>query len=263
MALVSPDVAARWVQRPKVFRVIVWLASVLLTSLTGPFDTYTMLTFWERAFYWGAVIGVAMISGLAIQALTLWATGDPPGVLRADLIASAALSLSFGPLLWAFNLWGMGGDVASPLLFIEHVLVVWVVCMLGIAFQHYMRHRSVAAADVQATHPIDNPATSPFLRRLSPELGDEVLRVSADDHYLLVVTTLGEERILMRFRDALEELADLPGHQIHRSHWVAAHIIVRVRQDGRRYLADLSDGKAMPVSRAYLETLREAGFPET
>jgi hypothetical protein len=88
----------------------------------------------------------------------------------------------------------------------------------------------------------------------------DLLRVSADDHYLHVHTEAAEARVFMRFRDALLELAHLPGFQIHRSHWVAAHAVLRVRAEGRRFVMDLCDGTVLPVSQSYLEPLRIAGL---
>jgi hypothetical protein len=98
-----------------------------------------------------------------------------------------------------------------------------------------------------------------FLRRLDPALGHEVVSVSADDHYLLVQTECGEGRVLMRFRDALDELAELEGLQIHRSHWVAEGAVARVIQRGRRHMAVLQCGAELPVSQSYLPDLRRTG----
>jgi DNA-binding LytR/AlgR family response regulator len=64
----------------------------------------------------------------------------------------------------------------------------------------------------------------------------------------------------MRFRDALAQLDDMPGYRIHRSHWVAAPWLKRVRSEGRRYVAELNCGTELPVSRAYLDDLRRDGY---
>ena len=43
-----------------------------------------------------------------------------------------------------------------------------------------------------------------------------------EDHYVRVFTDAGESLILLRLSDAMAEVRDVPGLQIHRSHWVAA-----------------------------------------
>ncbi len=54
-----------------------------------------------------------------------------------------------------------------------------------------------------------------------PENRGPILRLSAEDHYTMTVTSRGRELILIRFSDALSELAETEGTQIHRSHWIA------------------------------------------
>jgi DNA-binding LytR/AlgR family response regulator len=44
--------------------------------------------------------------------------------------------------------------------------------------------------------------------------------IEADDHYLRMHAPCGSARVLMRFRDALDEVSHLPGLRVHRSHWV-------------------------------------------
>lgn len=244
-------------RRPTVFKFLIWAAAAGLTALTGPFDTYDTMELWERLVYWAAVIGVGMIMAEGLQILVRRVTGETETSMSAEVLTSIALAFTFGPLLWWVNLLLIGEVEAPVALLLQHILVVLLVSKIGIAVRLYVRGRP------EAIEPPAHPTLEPsqlFLRRLDPELGECLLRVSADDHYLLVITAEGEGRVLMRFRDALEELAHLPGYQIHRSHWVAREALVRVRQDGRRYLADLSDGKVLPVSSAYVERLREDGF---
>ena len=65
------------------------------------------------------------------------------------------------------------------------------------------------------------------------------------------MTSRGRELILIRFSDALSELGDTVGTQIHRSHWVArAAFETLVTKDGK-LLARLKDGTELPVSRSF------------
>ncbi|MEL6584928.1 MAG: LytTR family DNA-binding domain-containing protein [Pseudomonadota bacterium] len=104
------------------------------------------------------------------------------------------------------------------------------------------------------------PVTARIWKRVPPKLGRDLVRLSVQDHYVEVHTTLGMELVLMRFSDAMAELEGIAGHQTHRSHWVAdAAIAESVRRDGRVFLR-LRDGTDIPVSRSFQPALREMGL---
>jgi DNA-binding LytR/AlgR family response regulator len=100
-----------------------------------------------------------------------------------------------------------------------------------------------------------------FLGRLPVKLaGAELWAVEAEDHYLRLHTSQGQDLILMRLGDAITELEGIEGARTHRSWWVARAAVRRVeREDGRARLV-LADGAEAPVSRAYVKTLRAAGW---
>jgi DNA-binding LytR/AlgR family response regulator len=87
-----------------------------------------------------------------------------------------------------------------------------------------------------------------------------MVSLSAEDHYVRVVTDHGNALIRYRFSDALSEVRGLPGIQVHRSHWVAVRAIERVRSSGKTYCLVLKDGSEFPVSRTNVGVLREAGL---
>lgn len=95
-----------------------------------------------------------------------------------------------------------------------------------------------------------------FLRRLPPELGRELVSLSMQDHYIRVTTRRGSTLVLMRFADAMGELADYPGAQIHRSHWVAADSAGKIVRRGARLELALSDGARLPVSKSFAAAAR-------
>ena len=100
-----------------------------------------------------------------------------------------------------------------------------------------------------------------FLERLPPKLrGAEIWAVEAEDHYLRLHTSKGQDLILMRLADAIAELQGIEGAQVHRSWWVARSAITEaVRGDGRATLT-LKDGAEVPVSRTRARLLRERGW---
>jgi hypothetical protein len=112
------------------------------------------------------------------------------------------------------------------------------------------------------THAAPPSAPPPkFLARLPAKLqGGELYAVEAEDHYLRLHTSLGQDLILLRLADAIAELEGLEGAQTHRSWWVAKAAISAVeRGDGRATLT-LKDGAEVPVSRGFARQLRAAGW---
>ena len=112
------------------------------------------------------------------------------------------------------------------------------------------------------THAAPAGAPAPrFLDRLPPRLrGAAIHAVEAQDHYLRLHTSRGQDLILMRLSDAVAELEGIEGAQTHRSWWVAKGAVEDARRtDGRAVLTLTGDVEA-PVSRAYAKALREAGW---
>jgi hypothetical protein len=106
-----------------------------------------------------------------------------------------------------------------------------------------------------------NPAPPKFLERLPLKLrGAEVWAVEAEDHYLRLHTSKGQDLILMRLADAVDELDGIEGAQVHRSWWVARDAIVDARRGDGRATLTLKDGSEVPVSRTYAGLLRERNW---
>ena len=112
------------------------------------------------------------------------------------------------------------------------------------------------------THAAPTGASPPrFLERLPAKLrGAELYAVEAEDHYLRLHTSRGQDLILMRLSDAVAELEGIEGAQTHRSWWVAKSAVEDARRGDGRATLKLKGGIEAPVSRAYAKALREAGW---
>ena len=115
--------------------------------------------------------------------------------------------------------------------------------------------------------PVETHAAAPdaappaFLDRLPPKLrGAQVFAVQAEDHYLRLHTSKGQDLILMRLADAVAELEGLEGAQVHRSWWVAKDAIADAERGNGRATLTLTNGAVAPVSRTYARALRAAGW---
>lgn len=96
-----------------------------------------------------------------------------------------------------------------------------------------------------------------FLKRIPARLGQNLLHLHMQDHYLEVHTDRGSDLLLMRFRDALHEIEDLDGTQVHRSHWVARAALERIGRRNGRIVLHLVNGSVVPVSRTFTADLRD------
>lgn len=124
------------------------------------------------------------------------------------------------------------------------------------------RDRAGTDEDLGQVMPAPDGAPAPravptFVERLSGELGHDVISLQAQDHYLRVTTPRGSALILYRFSDALKELDASSGIRAHRSYWVARSAVTRLVARGGRHFLLLANGDRVPVSRTYLEQVRQ------
>ena len=144
----------------------------------------------------------------------------------------------------------------APQLIVEIAQAVFLTSTMLTGIAMFLRTRTLPQ-----THAIPDGPPAKFLERLPAKLkGAELYAVEAEDHYLRLHTSLGQDLILMRLSDAISELEGLEGAQTHRSWWVAKDAVQDVeRADGRATLT-LKDGAEVPVSRGFARELRAAGW---
>lgn len=246
-----------------IYRLSGWVLLSFLLAVAAPYGDAMQLDFFGRLGYWASVNAMAILMAVAVRRFVLRRFSQET---LAVLIAIAVLqALTLGPSIWVVNNYAFGFDVAGPVWLAELVMVVLLVALCVALIRYEIgRVRAFAAAE-QGSVPLpelDEGHRPAFMDQPYPPLPGEVLLVSAADHYLDVMTTQAQGRVLLRFRDALTELEAVPGFRIHRSHWVAAQELIRVRPEGRRHVAELRSGKTLPVSDAYVDELRLAGLVE-
>lgn len=96
--------------------------------------------------------------------------------------------------------------------------------------------------------PAATAADEGLLDRLPFAVGRQLVSISADLHYLLVVTRRGRATLLGSLTEAERELGEC-GVRIHRSHWVALDAVRRLRRSAQGWRCELVDGRSLPVSR--------------
>ncbi len=99
-----------------------------------------------------------------------------------------------------------------------------------------------------------------FLQRSAVASANEVLALQAEEHYVRVFSADGSELIHCRFRDAVEDMPDGLGLQVHRSWWVADSAVRSASRGSRRWQLTLDSEVTVPVSDSYVAVVREKGW---
>lgn len=207
------------------------------------------LGFWIGMMFAGTAIGhginaVAMRVDLYERQPWLWAG-------LTALLITPPLTL----VVWFFSGWMLRQGL-RPELILANVPAVLLIstAMTSLTVLSQKRPVETHAAPADAAPPV-------FLDRLPAKLrGAEVYAVQAEDHYLRLHTSKGQDLILMRLADAVAELEGLEGAQVHRSWWVAKDAIAEAERGNGRATLTLTNGAVAPVSRTYARALRAAGW---
>ena len=99
-----------------------------------------------------------------------------------------------------------------------------------------------------------------LMQRLPWEKRGPLVSLSAEDHDMRVTTAYGTKLLLIRLSDAIKEVGDTRGIQIHRSHWVALDQIQKVERSGDCGKVTMKDESSCPISRKYMPDVRAAGM---
>ncbi len=107
----------------------------------------------------------------------------------------------------------------------------------------------VTETDNGANHQLVYQAA--FMKKLSSSVKEEPQLLQAQEHYLKVTTILGSELILYKLSQAISEIPDDYGIQIHRSYWVAKKNICGWELVDNGVKVILHHGGSAPVSRRF------------
>ena len=273
-----------WQEKPLLRHFLIALGLGFLLALFGPFGSYPALDRVQRYEFWISLT----LFGYCWVAVTFFATGAAPLTARLNPPLRFALTVVGSSVpqgfatAWTLTLIQPGRIVTAanvPALFLA---VASVQLVLTIAFfwsRGFDQHGRPSAfddpprnpntvGDTEKTlfehiaHQMAAPsATPPFMTRIPAALGTELLAVEANDHYLRIHMGLGSHLIHMRMIDALEELRQSDGLQVHRGWWVASHAVCsQTRKQAQTFLT-LANGITVPVSRTFLNAVRKRHWP--
>lgn len=229
------------------------IAAGLFLTFSGAFGTGeaplpVRLGYWMLMMVAGYLVGSRVVRWMfrigPARTGHLWLDG---------VLAAIAISAPYTLIVWVATRRLLGSRIplsGLPVLFSYVLLVALALVAINLLIE--TRRASLAEA---------RPDPPKFLDRLPLKLrGAEVWAVEAEDHYLRLHTSKGQDLILMRLADAIAELEGIEGAQVHRSWWVARDAIADARRGDGRAVLTLKDGSEVPVSRTYAGLLRDRGW---
>ena len=242
------------------------VAAIAVLAYLGPFDTWGALSVPDRIAFWTLATGVNWLFGMLAGAAAVRAferRGWP--AWAGFVVGGSALAAVPGTgVVWLLVAGYMGYRMASlrevASLYVQvigiHLILSAVVTSL------IVRRREAAGTEPEPGPPRASGELpgSAFLARIPARLGRNLLHLRMQDHYVEVNTEEGSDLVLLRFRDALREVAEVDGAQVHRSHWVARSAVATVLRRRGRIVLRLVNGTEVPVSRSFVPGLRERGW---
>ena len=235
----------RLISDPRTLVAMAGVAGIL--AIVGPVDTGDTLRPVPRLIYWIVTVFATYSTGLlAAEVIQSRLPKHMHPHLRSGLFG-CLMGLAITAVVFVIN-----GIVFGDWLTLSEapqvLLTIFVVAtIISILFEV-----------VQRPTPQDSPQIAPLLARLPIDKRGSIIALSVQDHYVQVITTKGKEMVLMRLSDAMGEAG--AGFQVHRSHWIAPDHVTDVQRENERAILTMTSGDQIPVSRAYIPALREAGL---
>lgn len=233
-----------------------------ILTLLGPYQT-GLQPLPQRALLWFTSIGTNWFIFVAVQQIALrlfpparWPWPVPYGLAAAiGAVPTTAFVIWFEPRAAGIGM--LPGYLGA------YLSVLFLSVLITLAMVVLVRYRQ--RTDQPQPGPLDREAqmagAGSFLGTQLPRLAHaRLVAIEAEDHYLRVHTDAGSDLVLMRLRDAVAQLGDIRGLQVHRSYWVAEDGIASIGRENGRLTIILQNGVKVPVSRGYAPQVGAAGW---
>ena len=242
-------------------------------GVIGPFGSFYGGGLEIRVVYWIANLWIGFIVISLSVRLSLRAASRfdlPVPFVLAIGVAVGCLPLGLIVGLFSAAFWpGNHGQLSSFYVWYGQTLIISEPFSFAFYFMRARewREREWKDAAVEPPAPafaaVDTPPgrrDGAFLDRLPPRLGRDLLCLQMEDHYVRAHTAKSSDLILTPLKDAIAELGDIDGMQVHRSWWVANAAVAEPVLNGRNLFLRLTNGLEVPVSRASVAKLKLAGW---
>ena len=224
----------------------------LLLGFLGPFGSYPAYDRMDRYAFW---LGLCL-TGYSAGLLAWTLIGKVPRFARLPAPVAALLAglASAVPqtfvVFWALSLLqpGRTASAAGLATLFAAVTTVQLILIAAIVTLERSLLPKAEGRDIGQPRPSALAASQP-------------IALEAQDHYVRVHGLHGSKLILKRLSDAITELAEVEGLQVHRGWWVASAAVTGTFiEDGKRWIR-LVNGMNIPVSRARRRDVLARGWP--
>lgn len=207
-----------------------------------------------RFIYW---IGLCLAGGLGAAFAEFIASRIAPTLSRWPIAALQSLGATAIVSLFVIKI----DQSSSSAAIVQSLFYIWVIAMTISAVGALQKGKKQKEHIAKLTTP-DMAKTEPALMlRLKPALRrGEIYGLEAQDHYVRVITSGGEDLLLMRLSDAAAETTPLKGLSPHRSWWVAEAGVKDVSRHNGKTTITLHNNISIPVSRGRIKELRAANW---
>lgn len=237
-----------------------WVGLLCVSSIltvSTPFESSSNIGVLQRLVYWPSICaGTYVITHLTAATIFYMQVPQKMSVMLLCVLSGLAGTLPVSFFVYFVDTFIVGVNHMG----IYHFWYLLPTCAIIIAAATYIQRALVTrlpkSNPVDAVSKSDFPPELTFLKRLSPENHGEILSIQSQDHYLEVTTKSGTELILMRLKDAAEELASVDGKRVHRSWWVAKQSVDAIVSEENKIALRLVDGRVIPVSRSNKSAVR-------
>lgn len=223
----------------------VFFVGVFVLAIIGPFATYEDMPFLSRLVFWFIMFGGV---GFFMHIMVTICLNTKHLRGRSRLLR-LAIGTMLGALPGAAIVVFVNGVFRPDEIRPDTLPFIWLqISAMGypiILFEFIDWREAI-------TH-VPNITRTQFHKRLPAEIGDDIISLSMQDHYVEVTTVKDKHLILIRLGDAIAELDGLDGVRVHRSHWVAKRHLRGIETTKTKTLATLSDGRTLPISASYTD----------
>ena len=242
-----------------------WALVGVLIALAQLNESLAAATVLQQVYFWGGRLVALVVSLFAAQwAVNRWLYGRlaAPTWLKSVLIVTALALLPFAAAeLWLERRLPIVIDqddqllwMKSPLLAFaaEYATLATIVLPLHFLVWWLIERRGHVSGDR------DRPPPE-FLSKTHGVRLENVTALKAEEHYLRVFSTDGSELVHYKFGDALVQMPNDIGLQVHRSWWVADAHVCGAERGARRWRLLLPEGVSAPVSDRFVQDVRSRG----
>ena len=191
-------------------------------------------------------------------------------LLGIKVLWGYAFAIPIGSVLMAWAVLGVTGGnhavVGKSFAQIWPSTIAIGVLFFALFYARYRRADQRSAALASSHLAERNMAGDPVSQLAATQLHEHlpsgfpsIIALSVEDHYLRVIAQERDEMVLMSLTQALKLMPQSHGFQVHRSWWVAKHVIDDCERTGRDLKLVLSNGMKVPVSRSKVQFLKGAG----